>query len=84
VSFLFGSPAAGAPAPPPPPPAAPTLGAASVASAGAAEKQNLASAAGQGFSGTDVTGGQGSPAPSTTANVTGGTQNQQTKTVLGG
>lgn len=62
---MFGAPAA--PPPPPPPPAAPTLANPSIAEAGAKEKQDLSSAAGEGFTGTDVTGGQGSSNPQTTA-----------------
>lgn len=73
MGLLFGSKA---PAPPPPPPAPPSLGTTSIMEAGAQERQRLASAEGQGFSGTDVTGGQGAKAPNTTANPP--------KTVLGG
>lgn len=76
MSFLFGSPQA--PPPPPPPPSAPQLAQPSIAAQGAAERQSLASAEGQGTNGTDVTGGQGTPAPSTTNNPTA------SKSLLGG
>jgi hypothetical protein len=65
MSFLFGSPKA--PPPPPPPPAAPQLANPSIAEQGAAERQKLASAEGQGTDGTDVTGGRGAANPRTTA-----------------
>ena len=67
---MFGAPSA--PAPPPPPPAPPTLANSSIQAAGAKEKQNLASAEGQGFTGTDVTGGAGAAAPATTKSLLGG------------
>lgn len=55
---------------PPPPPGAPpppaTSAAPSIAEQGAAERDSLAGAAGAGFSGTDVTGGQGASNPNTT------------------
>jgi hypothetical protein len=76
MGFLFGSPSA--PPPPPPPPAAPQLAQPSIAEQGAMERQRLASAEGQGFSGTDVTGGKGAAAPATTANPTA------SRTLLGG
>ena len=69
MSFLFGSPKA--PVPPPPPPQPPQLANPSIAEQGAAERRNLASAEGQGFTGTDVTGGQGSKNPSTTKSLLG-------------
>lgn len=68
MSFLFPK----APPPPPPPPAAPQLADRSIAEAGANEKRSLASADGEGFSGTDVTGGRGSAAPATTKTLLGG------------
>lgn len=83
MSFLFPK----APAPPPPPPAAPILANPSIAEQGAAERQRLASAEGEGFSGTDVTGGQGAKAPTTTASqaaMTNLTLPQTPKTLLGG
>jgi hypothetical protein len=56
MSFLM--PSTPSPPPPPPPPAnAPALP--STIQNGAAERQTLAAAEGQGMSGTDVTGGQG-------------------------
>jgi hypothetical protein len=70
VSFLFGAPSP--PPPPPPPPAAPQAASPSIMEQGAAEKRTLASAEGQGYLGTDVTGGQGAKAPSTTKSVLGG------------
>lgn len=78
MSMLFGAPKA--PAPPPPPPSAPSLAQPSIAEQGASERQSLNSAAGQGFSGTDVTGGTGSAAPSTTASADSGSTQ---KTLLG-
>lgn len=45
------------------------------------EREKLASAAGSGFNGADVTGGQGSPNPPTTANPGGSTTQ---KSLLGG
>ena len=47
---------------------------------GAAEKRTLASAEGQGYNGTDVTGGQGAKTPVTTAAVGSGAA----KSLLGG
>lgn len=73
---LFGG--ATAPAPPPPPPAAPTLAGPTIAEQGALERQRLASAEGQGFNSTDVTGGQGAKAPPTTSNPSA------SKSLLGG
>lgn len=71
MSFLM--PSTPAPPPPPPPPAnAPTLP--STLQQGAGERQTLATAEGEGMSGTDVTGGQGAKNPPTTA----------TKSLLGG
>lgn len=72
------APTISAAAPPPPPPPAPMLMQPSIAEQGASERASLASAAGQGFSGTDVTGGQGAKAPPTT-----GAAGQQ-KSLLGG
>lgn len=67
MSFLFGSSQAAAPPPvPPPPPTPPTLATPSISEQGAAERASIASAEGQGFTGTDVTGGQGSASPNTT------------------
>lgn len=81
MSFLFPK----APAPPPPPPAAPTLANPSIAEQGAAERQRLASAEGQGYSGTDVTGGQGAANPQTTATMANIAQAQKPpKSLLGG
>ena len=70
MSFLFG----GGPKPPPPPP---TLASPSIMQQGASERSELAAANGEGMSGTDVTGGQGAKAPSTTASGAG-------KSTLGG
>lgn len=70
MSFLFGSPSP--PPPPPPPPAAPQMASPSIMEQAAAEKRTLASAEGQGYNGTDVTGGQGAKAPSTTKSLLGG------------
>jgi hypothetical protein len=59
---LFSAPAAPAVPPPPPlPPAAPppTIASGSVQQAGASSKAKSAIAAGAGFNGTDLTGGQG-------------------------
>lgn len=66
---MFGGPKA--PDPPPPPPAPPSLAQPSIVQQGAAEREQLASAGGQGFTGTDVTGGQGAGAPSTTKSLLG-------------
>lgn len=66
------------PPPPPPPPAAPMLAGPSLASQGASNRASLASGAGMGFSGTDVTGGQGVKPPDTTGAV------GQKKSLLGG
>lgn len=74
MSFLI--PSGPSPPPPPPPPAnAPTLP--STIQNGAAERQTLAAAEGEGMSGTDVTGGQGAKNPDTTKTI-------QTKSLLGG
>lgn len=78
---LFGG--ATAPAPPPPPPAAPTLAGPTIAEQGALERQRLASAEGQGFNGTDVTG-SGVKAPRTTTNPGSGASPSPTKDLLGG
>ncbi len=78
---IFGGPSA--PPPPPPPPAAPTLAQPSIAEQGALERQRLASAEGQGFNGTDVSGGRGTPAPRTTSNAGSGTNPVPSKTLLG-
>jgi hypothetical protein len=67
MSFMFPS----APPPPPPPPAPPQLGQPSIAEQGAAERQALANAQGAGSNGTDVTGGQGAAAPTTTKTLLG-------------
>lgn len=75
--FGGGKSAAQPPAAPPPPPSAPMLSRPSIAEQGAAERESLASAEGQGFTGTDVTGGQGASSPNTT-------NNQGTKSLLGG
>jgi len=59
---LFSAPSAPTPPPPPPlPPAAPppTVASGPVQAAGANSKARSAIAAGAGFSGTDLTGGQG-------------------------
>ena len=69
LAGLFGPKA---PAPPPPPPAAPQLADRSIIEAGAAESQSLNNAEGAGMGGTDVTGGEGSKAPSTTHSLLGG------------
>lgn len=63
---MFGS-SPSPPPPPPPPPAAPMLANPSIAQGASQERSRLASAAGEGFTGTDVTGGQGAAAPQTTA-----------------
>lgn len=55
------------PAPPPPPPSAPQAASPSIAQNAAVQKETLANAEGAGNNGTDVTGGQGAKAPSTTA-----------------
>lgn len=70
MALLFGG--MHAPAPPPPPPAPPSIGQASIAEQGATERQSLASAEGAGFTGTDVTGGQGARAPQTSKSLLGG------------
>lgn len=70
MTALFSAPKA--PPPPPPPPAPPDLNSASIAEAGAAARQSIASAQGQGFAGTDVTGGKGAPNPTTTKTALGG------------
>jgi len=57
------------PPPPPLPPAAPppTIASGQVQTTGAAAKARSALASGAGFSGTDMTGGQGLGAPNTAA-----------------
>lgn len=70
MSFLMPKPEA--PVPPPPPPAPPAAASPSISQQGAAERTSLASAAGEGFTGTDVTGGQGAAAPATTKSLLGG------------
>lgn len=72
MSTLFSTPKAPIAPPPPPSPAAPASP--SVMEQGASERQTLSSAAGEGFSGTDLTGGQGAAGAGT-----GGT----TKSLLG-
>lgn len=77
---IFGAQTPQAPAPPPPPPNPPQLAQASIAEQGAAERASLSSAAGGGFNGQDMTGGQGvTGTVNTTAN-----QGMQTKSLLGG
>lgn len=66
---LFGGLKAPAPPPPPPTPASPASP--SIAEQGAAERTSLAAAAGQGFSGNDVTGGQGASGARTTKSILG-------------
>ena len=56
---------------PPPPPNPPQLQSPSLIQAGTAERTRLNSAEGQGFNGTDVTGGQGLKAPTTTKSLLG-------------
>jgi hypothetical protein len=62
------------PPPPPPPPAPPSISQNTIAADAAAERARLAAAEGAGFSGTDVSGGQGvSPSSvSTTKSLLGG------------
>lgn len=67
---LFGG-APEAPPPPPPPPPPPAAADPGIQQKGAAERTSLASAAGQGFSGTDVTGGQGVTGPTNTTGKAG-------------
>lgn len=67
--LLGGGPSIDAPKPPPPPPPAanpPTIANSSVQGAGQAQRARLAAAAGSGFSGTLMTGGQGAAAAPTT------------------
>lgn len=71
MSFIMGG-GPSAPPPPPPPPTAAAPAQPSIAQQGAAERASLSNAAGAGFSGTDVTGGQGASAPSTTKSLLGG------------
>lgn len=54
-----------APPPPPPPPSPSTLASPGVAQTGQAESQRLQGAEGQGFEGTDVTGGNAGAASTT-------------------
>lgn len=70
MSFLGGGSKAAPPPPPPPPPAAPQVSA--VQAQGMAETASLASAAGGGLNGTDLTGGQGAANPRTTKTALGG------------
>lgn len=70
MSFLFPHPSA--PTPPPPPPAPANPAQSSIMEQGAAQRQRLSSAEGQGTDGTDVTGGQGAAAPATTKTLLGG------------
>ena len=67
---MLGTPSA--PPPPPPPPAPPTMATPSIAQSGAAERARLQSEGGMGFAGTDVTGGAGLKAPTTTKSLLGG------------
>jgi hypothetical protein len=69
MSTLFGGPSV--PAVPPPPPKPPSLAQPSIMSSGMAEKQRLATQAGGGFNGTDITGPQGAKAPTTTKSLLG-------------
>lgn len=71
MSMIFGG-GQSPPPPPPPPPAAPQLASPSIMEQGMAERETLATAAGEGLEGTDVTGGQGAKAPSTTKSLLGG------------
>lgn len=76
MGSIFSPPAAAAPPPPPPPPPAAnpaTMANAAVQSAGANAKARLASAAGQGFAGTDVTQGSVGGGNTTKAQLLGGT-----------
>jgi hypothetical protein len=67
MSFL--APKAPAPPPvPPAPPAPPTPASTSIIETGATQRAAVTGADGAGFEGNDVTGGQGAPSPSTTAN----------------
>lgn len=70
MSMLFSSPKA--PQAPPPPPAAPQTASPSIMEQAASERETLASAEGGGMNGTDVTGGKGAAAPSTTKSLLGG------------
>jgi hypothetical protein len=70
MSMLFGGPKL--PDPPPPPPNPANLAAPSIMEQGAAERKTLAGAQGAGSDGTNVTGGQGASAPSTTKSLLGG------------
>jgi hypothetical protein len=58
-------------APPPLPPAPPTPASSAVANAMATEQAAISAAAGAGFDGTLLTGGQGAAAPTTTKKLTG-------------
>jgi hypothetical protein len=70
MSMLFGGPSV--PAAPPPPPNPSSVASPSIMEQGAAERASLAGAEGAGSGGTDVTGGQGAAAPSTTKSLLGG------------
>lgn len=70
-------PSGGPPPPPPLPPAAPppTIASASTQAAGAAARAKNAAQAGKGFSGTELTSGQGvAPAPGAKAKLLGDTE----------
>lgn len=60
------------PEPPPPPPTPASRQAPSVMEQTAAESARLSAAAGAGFSGTDLTGGQGTKDTNTTKTLLGG------------
>lgn len=74
MSFLFGhNPTPPAPPPaPPPPPLPPSAAQSTIVQQGATQRASLLSAAGDNGSQTDVTGGQGTSAPSTTKSLLGG------------
>jgi hypothetical protein len=72
VLSLLGAGANKPPPPPPAPPAPPSTSSTNIEDAAAEERQRLASAEGGGQEGTDVTGGQGAKAPSTTKSLLGG------------
>lgn len=72
MSFLTGGGNSTPPAPPPPPPAPPSVAQTSILQQGAAERSRVKGTSGSGFSGTDVTGGQGAKAPNTTKSLLGG------------
>ncbi len=60
------------PAPPPPPPNPPTVASSSVQDAAARQRQSAVNAAGQGFSGTLLTGAQGAKTKNTVRATIGG------------